>query len=83
MSSEPYYDKIILLFKELVDVDGIKIPEIMAIVENGENHANITKDWLHSIYREIPNDPGIKKMDALYRILRKKKQKLQRAAANG
>ena len=76
--AESYYDKTINLYKEIVDDHKVSIPEIFDLIENGENNAKITIEWLRSVYREIPNDPGIKRMDALYRVLRKKKQKMDR-----
>jgi len=74
----PYYDKIVLLLKNIVDDEKIEIPEIFAVIKKGENNAGITKAWIYSLYNEIPKDPGIKRMDALYRVLRKLKQKINR-----
>lgn len=74
-----YYERVINLYKEIVDTHGISIADLFDAVEAGENNANITKDWMYSVYREIPVDPGIKRMDALYRILQRQKKKLNRA----
>lgn len=75
-----YYDKIFALLKNLVDDEGVSIPEILKLVDAGENNANITRPWLYSVYNQTISDPGVKRIDALYRVLRKKKQKLQRLA---
>ena len=77
---QTYYEKIIALLNNLVVDEGISVPEILKIIEHGENNAGINRTWLYDVYNEAYTDPGIKKMDALYRVLRKKKQQLQKAA---
>ena len=74
-----YYDKVITLYKEIVDVDGISVADILKTINNGDNNAGIKKDWLHAVYNQTITDPGIKRIDALYRVLRKLKQKINRA----
>ena len=67
----PYYDRVINLFKQTVTDNNVSVAEILKTIENGENKAGITKSWLHSVYNEVPADPGIKRMDELYRVLNK------------
>jgi len=79
---ESYYEKIMSLFKEVIYDYKVSVVDLYEIIDRGDNTAKITKDWLYSLSKDSdssPSDPGIKKMDALYRVLRKKKQQLQRA----
>jgi len=73
-----YYNKVINLYKEIVDVDRVSVADILKAVNSGENNAGIKKDWLHAVYNQTITDPGIKRIDALYRVLRKLKQKINR-----